>query len=570
MSTSDFDLVAKDIVNNYFCSALCIDDKYIEPFDGNGIEEPSIYREPSKQLYNSFRDAGCCLDIFRYENMVQWKEREKSLLGKKDLLILDWELTGNDPSKDALEILYHAVYTERIPFVVIYTHTTDLQNVNLQIHSFFEFHFDCNDERERFYDEMCGEIERNAAIEEVNVFLRSLKSDFTNFAYYDNTQRGKEIKNEIMTKISEKTGSQIGSFRSTIESKLGSLDKAFKFMACFYNDCFFGSNEIRDAVKHIDSSNENISYMINLTTVVVIRKRELLITDGIQPQNLFKHFSDIISKPPRNFLSLLSIEMKSLFIKECGRIGNRLMDIDEKAFLHHKNMQKKDHESGASEDSKEEFFDFLKNNWANEMTFFISEQNPNLFGVIDDYLNTIVQSGAISPKDSDLVKLNYYYSFVFPEKRTKRKIGFGDVFKLSHITTPDTPHGYVMCITNHCDCIRPDKIGNQLLFVFGVKMADPKKALRKAESENRSFLMKDDQPLCIEWDTKPFSLHIAKVNNIVEGDNIIKVCFRGNPSQLKYIATQKENYTQKIANAAFGHAARVGIELCQIKDENER
>jgi len=74
-----------------------------------------------------------------------------------------------------------------------------------------------------------------------------------------------------------------------------------------------------------------------------------------------------------------------------------------------------------------------------------------------------------------------------------------------------------------------------------------------------SFIKEKGEIICIQWGKMPFTIHIAPDDNNIRKP--IKCIFSGRDITLDYLATQKENYTQRIANAAFSYASRVGIEL---------
>ena len=123
---------------------------------------------------------------------------------------------------------------------------------------------------------------------------------------------------------------------------------------------------------------------------------------------------------------------------------------------------------------------------------------------------------------------------------------------------------YLLCITPHCDCLRPSKINNYFYFVGG-KEIKPSQALKKGDTEFISFIKTEKGLYCIEWEKPPFTIYISNINNII---NPIECDLMGQKITLKHLTWQKENYTQRIANESFSHASRVGIDLAKIENED--
>ena len=123
---------------------------------------------------------------------------------------------------------------------------------------------------------------------------------------------------------------------------------------------------------------------------------------------------------------------------------------------------------------------------------------------------------------------------------------------------------YLLCITPHCDCLRPSKINNYFYFVGG-KEITPSQGLKKGDTEFISFIKTEKGLYCIEWEKPPFTIYISNKNNII---NPIECDLMGQKITLKHLTWQKENYTQRIANESFSHASRVGIDLAKIENES--
>jgi hypothetical protein len=129
--------VANEIIQNAIHSAICVDNAFVEPYSDAVIGGD---KETPKKLFESFRKSNCSLDIYRYLDMSKWERDREYVLGNRDLLILDWELTGDPPFRDALKILWEAVKLPSLPFVLIYTQEPNISLIELNIHSVFIRH----------------------------------------------------------------------------------------------------------------------------------------------------------------------------------------------------------------------------------------------------------------------------------------------------------------------------------------------------------------------------------------------------------------------------------------------
>jgi len=119
---------------------------------------------------------------------------------------------------------------------------------------------------------------------------------------------------------------------------------------------------------------------------------------------------------------------------------------------------------------------------------------------------------------------------------------------------------YLLCVTPHCDCLRPSKINNYFYFVGGKKIK-LSQGLKKGDTGFISYIKTEKGLYCIEWEKSPFTINISNEKNII---NPIECDLMGQKITLKHLTWQKENYTQRIANESFSHASRVGINLAKI------
>ena len=188
-----FESVAKEIVRDSIRSAICVDNAFVEPYtdpiEGDDEETP-------KKLYHSFRKEDCNLDIYRYEDILKWKLDKEYILKNHDLLILDWELTGDPPFKDALEILWEVINLPSLHFVVIYTQEQDTFDIELNIRSFFGVPYEDMSERRLKYEEFCDKLE-DEFDNDVSRLFESLVPECTEYIL----KNQKTVRNNLINSI---------------------------------------------------------------------------------------------------------------------------------------------------------------------------------------------------------------------------------------------------------------------------------------------------------------------------------------------------------------------------------
>ena len=74
-----FEETAVRIVKESIRTAYAVDDEIVEPFSPEGDANLS------KGLYDSFRRAGCSLQLARFTDYKNWDEEQKQYLKTKDL-----------------------------------------------------------------------------------------------------------------------------------------------------------------------------------------------------------------------------------------------------------------------------------------------------------------------------------------------------------------------------------------------------------------------------------------------------------------------------------------------------
>ncbi len=556
-----FDEVAKSIIKNSIRSAICIDDKYASAYSTTDeIAKKDLKFEEPKKLYNSFRELGQCdLDIYQFESLDKsWKK--DYMIPNKDLMILDWELDQNTVPKykDSIGILSDVIDSNQIPFVVIYTNASDLNNISRILISEFN-----SVEKTFDYDSLFTELNENfermphgESDIDFELFFDDKNNQKLFFDYVYNYERRNELKDEILNRIIEVMELKVNSRGVCAKVARVLKDKTSENKDYIKALSLIGlnqekSNNLTFSIERVESKDHILK--INNTTVLIYHKSDN--GDGVKPEELFDVFSKAIIANPHNYLSLLSLELKDQLRKEFSIIGTRFSDIDEIAFFYH--MQNyKDKETQTF--NKRRIYDFVIKSWLQDLSAQSINGKSDVIELIEDGIAKVdeIPTELNINLQEALIKYSAFISTSncdFVDKKLK----FGDIFKNTE------SEDYFLCITPHCDCVNPkDKIKNNFYFIKGRVLSNNKdlnKAIAEAEQEYYSFLNVENKAVCIDWSCKPFTAYITE-NNIEH----LNFRYLDTDLSLKYITNLKENFAQRLSNESFGYGYRVGIDLPHV------
>lgn len=581
-----FSEIAAQILKTSIRSAVCIDDRFIEPYmsidqidqrneEIKGTGETLSDIIPS-ELYKSFRTEGeCDLDIYHFKSLKDsW--HPKYMLNNKDLVVLDWELDGNGIFDSTLIILKEIIEYDKIPFVIIYTQKPEGEFYEISKNIIENFNQNGIEEqkvlKDKFYTQFATHLIKLSEDEEweedkVELFwdLKEIQKASLEIITIP-SQREKSI-NFIIEKI-------LPIFNITDENKIKSVEK--KLNIVLKNT--FNENEKNpfDALAYllIDAKNtssfdfkritvDEIGFRINNCIITLFSKPGRKF--GVNPENVFKKFSSLISNAPHNFITLLSLEMRNRFREDFSQIGNDISKIDERAFFHHLEYYK-----NRSEDTHQnQFYDFLLKSWINELSAYNINITPSVFKVIEDYQK---ENGLDNIKGDEIIgslaDLAVKLSTTTIDNRILRdkKIRFGDIFEFKieiKTTHPEGENisyevGYLLSITPHCVCLDSSKVYNNFYFIKSEAISEKlTTALKKVETDHYSFVKNNNKIKAIHWgDCKPFTSYIKE--NDIEN---LHTEFMGNLTTLKYVTTLQENFAQRIANKSFSYGTSIGIDL---------
>lgn len=548
--------ISSKIISESINTALYVDDKVLLPFE----ETNSAYINQSR-LFNSFAENNCLIDFKRYDANKNF-DVEKSLYNK-DLLILDWHLNSNESDLTAtFDILEKAINTQSLHFAVVYTNQrqADLtEKVILNVASYFSglvkgVAQNCEQQFVEFIDATGLSKEDQTYVKEN---IRRLSVEI--FFQLSDVNKAKNLINElsellIKYKIEQKK------FVAFLNSQSLPRTKYIEQVICLgfiLNHCEIPNTEL---------ANYSISLPSNRFTIRIGNLYIKVFSKDITDSELYKEFTKSLTEESNIFLTLLGLEIRNRFRETSGFIGKDLDEINQLAFFFHR----KTHFDG----NEELFNEFLKDIWKDQVASFLLEKDIELFSVIDEFKESKGVEGLLekftSSDDSSkraIAKLNLVYNRLSIKRKPNDEIRFGDIFS---VDLGDSKMIYLLCLTPHCDCLRPGKIKNMFFFVEGTDIGISK-GVMKSDGDFVSFIQSptDGRPTCLDWtngtdDCKPFSFHIP--NNKMTGDEKnIRLTYFGKEVNAVYVCTLKENYAQRISNKAFSYPLRVGIDFATFK-----
>lgn len=541
---SDLGTAAVGIIRNSIVSSIYIDDKIAEPFSEFAESDKKFY-EVSKGLYESFRRENKSIDFYKYSAQKDWRMEADYLFKNRDLLVLDWQLneaTGLIQS-ETLKILKKAVQTDNLHFVSIYTETPKekFNEIFYQVKAFFNplFIVESVAKCQHIIDEIDAQgIETN--------FFASLTNSFVRLSLERDSER-KIILEQLKAIIQEKLGNDnYKIFSKKIKEVNIDISKACEIFGYYLNKIeFVEALDFESEVRVEFISDDFI--MVNHTIVQITNKSDP------KPKDLFQFFTSAVQKVCGNLLTLISLEVRSLLRESSGFIGKDADSIKD-AILFHQFKKK----SG--------FFDFLMSIIKSHTVSYFDYKQGRLNTVTKEFWELYSSEMQIQPKldemvkeenkhdlVNELLKLNVYYNILHIKRSNKEHLRFGDVFFRAK------DKSYFLCITAHCDCLRPKgNIKNNFFFIRGEK-TDPTKLINDGDTVFSSYLKDGENVIAVRWNSRPVVLKID--NHEIQAGKLLGADGLNEQYELEYHSTIKENYTQRMANNSFAHAMRVGIDF---------
>lgn len=545
--------IANHIIENSIVSSVYIDDNVVEPFE-LWDEMKRAQFDDSKGLYSSFKAKNKSLDFYKFHSGRDWNEESDYIFKNRDLLILDWELnpiTGLIQA-DTLAILSKAVNTDSLHFVSIYTNTNEelFRDILYSIKAFFETSY--VQETRSKCEELLSSIDNEGM--NIKVFDECL-------SLFKDLSLGKLDENPLQ-KIDDIIKNEIQEFYPTFRKQLKEIDsnsgKAFEILGFHLNGELINQRSESEYLCNLKFLKTNF-ILINHTIIQLTNKK------NPKPKEHFQNFTSALLEICGNPLTVTSLEIRNLLRESSGFIGKDLDDIVDEALFHHYDIKLSKGES---------FFDFIVEIQKSHLLSTLNQKIGSLVTleetVWEDYRaakevakRTVKLKEDPTSFQKEVAKLNVHYNQLHINKNPDAKIRFGEVFY--GLNDQCKPNGvFWLNVTAHCDGARPkEKIKNNFYFVQG--LAQPKEIgeiLKNSETRFVSYLCLEKEMKAIIWNN---GLIILKVDSN-QLDNYVLEGFDGIGAkyQLKYLATLKENYAQRMANNSFSFAMRVGIDFASI------
>lgn len=558
---------AFDILNSSINNAIFIDEKAKDFYSGKDLN-PNIAEEKlSFELFDTFKKNGKNLAVHKFEksnledpNIIEY------LFKGKDLILLDWELAELAGQEYSLNLLNKAVSTPYINFCCIYSSSTNFNDIPLFLDGFFsgltkEDFENIKNEYSFFETDDLKEV-LNTDEDKTIRFIKENKVDFDNFPIEHLKNKSKSFLLRLIH-ISLNIEKFILPAHAVTE----------------YEVLNTGDN----------------SFMINNTFVLTLKKDFEADSDITK---LLKRISDIIVKNRGSFFQLLGLEMQSVFNSNERFIDEAILKSSTEALFQFRNHINDD----------KTFATVIKKLLIEQATLKLRTAKLELLK--PDFLDFKSQElGNKVPTHDDLFNLNVFYNSVTVKGLHPESIpnlNFGDVFV-------DEKGNYYLCVTALCDCYDPNKIQGNYYFVIGKVFKNIDIALRLGDTAFINFLPNNTAVYWGNLESAKFAeiekqkagesmeaYRIRKLTNEIEGykqflykpfyvkpqvfnvennkliDNKLRMwdisnkyseeeikqninCFN-----LTYITTLRNDYAQRIANHAFGHPARVGVDFIKL------
>ncbi|WP_149914035.1 response regulator receiver domain [Sphingobacterium cavernae] len=570
-----------EIVKESIKSAVFIDEKARNVYDYEGIDDTSLEQKLSVSVYENFKKNGISLAVHKFQkDDLDNVPLLNYLFNGRDLVLLDWKLEGEGGEEYSLELLSKVVDLNHINFCCIYTTEPSIDNIFLNILSYFS----------GIDSQMFLSI-KDKFIDNHGERIEEVKREY-NFLDYNHKSNGR-----LIAKLVENDFN----FNDLINLCGGGIDwKEALFLLMLAFEDYHKSTKSNHKPTLI--SIENKSLVINNTILCILNKENALKEEPIE---IISKLSEKIENSQNSFSQLLGLEMQNVFNRDGSFIDSNLLKISKEALFAHRK--------------------FVLENNNNDIPFktlikkvllehaYLKLRTARLSLLNDDFLQNQV-SETLSLTDEQVALINTFYNSVSIKSLhtdSSPMLNFGDVFK-------DEQNDYYLCITALCDCLRPEKIQQNYYFVKGKKL-DVKIANTLGDSAFISYVGEDeaitwvalepDQNIEIEnegkteeqieletlrFKTKYFAkfkhlpvyikphiynvknpriiddkLEIRRVESVKLEDGKINGVNQSENStilfnNITYLTTLRSDYAQRIANHAFSHPVRVGVDFVKI------
>lgn len=570
---------AFDILNSSINSAIFIDEKAKNFFSGTPVNTQIPEETLSESLYNTFKKNGKSLAVHRFEIAdSENPEILNYLFNSRDLILLDWELADIAGQEYSLKLLNKAIETPYVNFCCVYSSSNNFNNIPYFLDAYF-----CGLTKNDF--ELIKDAYGHITFDEIQKIFG--KDDIEISSFFKDNQI------DVLSFPIEK-----------LRQKSNAMLLRIIYISLTLEKYIIPENTVEYEV--FNTGNE--SFIINNTFVFTLKKE---INQDNDYQKLLKRIAKTVILNKASFFQLLGLEMQSIFNSNERFIDETILRSSTEALFQFRNHIKDDKKFGI----------IIKKLLIEQATLKL--RTAKLALLETEFLNNKSDELKEPVSNEDLFQLNIFYNSVSVKSLHKGdfpNLNFGDVFKDSKNDT------YYLCITALCDCYEPKKIDYNYYFVKGIEFNDIELALILGDTAFISYLpnekaiywgntddpqikkikepslsnstddcskLKNDiktlkqtilnlstnQTKLTSFLYKPYYIK-PKVYN-VENNKLIDYKIRIwditnkftkeefdqnlNYFDVEYITTLRNDYAQRIANHAFGHPARVGVDFVKKK-----
>lgn len=514
---------AKKIVKEAIRTAIYIDENAREPFEE---KSDALEGKLSENLYDVFQQQNIKLSIFKY-GTDKYKQRKDYLFSKIDFVLLDWKLNKNEGEDEALKILDDIICGHpNIHFCAIYTKENDekLNEVFGNIISYFS----------GYNATELMDLRQDLEDEDTN---NSIDGLLGTYIHPISRYRFEKIACDLCQQLKD---NYLNTYQLIRRVAHGSteIDSFVKTSIAFSNT--FKSEDKKPTPSYLSFNDKTV--VINNTIILLLNKKE------VTPSKLINRFTNTICKNEFSFLQLLGAEMQTIMSNKTTFIPDSILYGTRDIFIYHK----KNAQDGSI------FNDFVKSIMLDHVRLCIEQEPLKIVDALPQKVNHKLTT-------KDFISVNSYYDSLVVSNKTV--LSFGDVFASNG--------QYYLCITALCDCLHPNK-DHCFYFVKGSKI-DGDLAIKLGEGGFISYI---NGNIVINWATisnKPTKQDQYKptyikpqpiiVPNTEINNGVLRVkLYREKTGNLidndfQYLTTIKNGYAQRIANHAFAHPVRVGIDF---------
>lgn len=512
------------IVRESLQHIACIDDDFVEPYMSIGESDKNKLKFSQDMYQNLKCKCDGHVELQKYYGGIEESILEKCMMNK-DLLVLDWELTGSN-DEPVLQIISKAVNLQ-VPFICIYTNRQDTKNIYPIICDYFSGYTKLT------VEEACDKWM------DVGVLEDEFKSDVKDlFAGSDEKLR------QMIKKLNLEEENKRALENLDYDKKEGWYPLWLKWNHAI----------LPDMPLHKARNLSNEAVIIDGKIIVCLSKAGPGAGESVHIDELIPAIASHITNVPNSVFDIVWLNYTNSLRKVLQARSNLFNNIDASALGWFA--------KGLLDEGIEIFDDFMKQLYQDEIMDRLDGQKVGLPEcVINDIKKEYckVLPNSCLPQLMELnekISVNHFYS------NLRHKLDFGDVF----VVDQEQQETFWLCVTAKCECLRESKINNNYLFIRGERIDNQLTALKNAESKFYSFVKYKDEIVAIKWITKLGSVYIKSEDNIIGGiGGIIIGNYQGNTLNYTYVCNLKENYAQRMANEAFSEGNKVGITLAQIR-----